>query len=104
MCFIVHKTTSKLECVILTTLYLVGAENTDSWCARKGGLQCTFPLDVLMVHSSALTIFDDGEHLMCCGFSLGETVRIGILEFIIDCLVVSVSLLGGMTQTLPSWA
>jgi hypothetical protein len=29
MCFVVHKTTSELECVILTTLYLVGAKNTD---------------------------------------------------------------------------
>jgi hypothetical protein len=29
MCFIVHKTTSELEHVILTTLYLTGAKNTD---------------------------------------------------------------------------
>jgi hypothetical protein len=28
VCFVVHKTTSKLECTILTTLYFVGAENT----------------------------------------------------------------------------
>jgi hypothetical protein len=36
--FIVHKTTSELECTILTTLYLVGAKNIDSWCTRKGDL------------------------------------------------------------------
>ncbi len=29
MCFIVHKTTSELEHVIVTTLYLTGAKNTD---------------------------------------------------------------------------
>jgi hypothetical protein len=34
MCFVVCKATSELEHVILTTLYLVGVENTDSWRAR----------------------------------------------------------------------
>jgi hypothetical protein len=29
MCFVVRKTTSKLECAILTTLYLAGAKNTN---------------------------------------------------------------------------
>jgi hypothetical protein len=29
--FIVRKTTSKLECVILTTVYLTGAKNTDKY-------------------------------------------------------------------------
>jgi hypothetical protein len=29
MCFIVHKTTLELEHMILTTLYLAGAKNTD---------------------------------------------------------------------------
>jgi hypothetical protein len=29
MCFVIHKTTSKLQRVILTTMYLVGAKNTD---------------------------------------------------------------------------
>jgi hypothetical protein len=29
MCFIVHKTNSELERAFLTTLYFVGAENTD---------------------------------------------------------------------------
>jgi hypothetical protein len=31
MCFIVHKTTSKLERAILTTLYLVSAKNTNNF-------------------------------------------------------------------------
>jgi hypothetical protein len=38
-----------------------------------------------MVHSSTLAIATDGEHLMCDGFSLDETIRFGSLEFIIDC-------------------
>jgi hypothetical protein len=33
VCFIVRKTTSELERVILTTLCLAGAKNTNSWHA-----------------------------------------------------------------------
>jgi hypothetical protein len=50
MCFIIHKTTSELERVILTILYLAGAKNTNCWHAKKGDLQRAFPLDVPMVH------------------------------------------------------
>jgi hypothetical protein len=39
VCFVVHKTTSELEHVILTTLYFVATKNTDSWCVRKEDLQ-----------------------------------------------------------------
>jgi hypothetical protein len=70
--------------MILTTLYLVGTKNTDSWCARKGDSQCAFPLDVPMVPSSAITVATDGKHLTCGGFSLGETACIGKFEFIVD--------------------
>jgi hypothetical protein len=38
-----------------------------------------------MVHSSALTVTTDNEHMPCDGFSLGETVHFGSLEFITDC-------------------
>jgi hypothetical protein len=69
----------------LTTLYLVGAKNTDSWHARKGDLQRAFPLDVLMVPTSALTIVANGERLSCDVFSLSKTIRFGSLEFITDC-------------------
>jgi hypothetical protein len=34
VCFIVRKTASELEHVILTTLYFASAEHTDSWRAR----------------------------------------------------------------------
>jgi hypothetical protein len=84
MCFVVHKTTSELEHAILTTLYLAGAKNTFIWPARKGDLQCAFPLDILMVPSSMITITTDGECLMCGGFTLGKTVYLGSIEFIAD--------------------
>jgi hypothetical protein len=38
-----------------------------------------------MVHSSTLAVTTDGEHLIRGGFSLGETVHFGSLEFIVDC-------------------
>jgi hypothetical protein len=38
-----------------------------------------------MVHSSALTVSTNGECLTCSGFSLGETICFGSLEFITDC-------------------
>jgi hypothetical protein len=82
VCFVVLKTTSEQECMILTTLYLTGAKNTDSWRARKGDLQHAFPLNVLMVPSSGIAA--NGEHLMSGEFSHCETVRLGNFEFIIN--------------------
>jgi hypothetical protein len=61
---------------------LVSAKSIDSWRARKGDLQRAFSLDVLMVLSSALTVVADCERLSCGGFSLGETIHFGSLEFI----------------------
>jgi hypothetical protein len=31
VCFVIHKTTSELECTILTTLYLAIAKNTENF-------------------------------------------------------------------------
>jgi hypothetical protein len=84
VCYVVHKTTSELECMILTTPFLAGAKNIDSWCARKGELQCAFPLDVPMVPTSVITVAADGERLSCGGFSLGESVCFWNFEFIAD--------------------
>jgi hypothetical protein len=70
--------------VILTILYLAGAKNTDSWCARKGDLKRATPLDVLMVPSSSIAIVADGKCLACGGFSLGEPVHLVNFEFITD--------------------
>jgi hypothetical protein len=69
----------------LTALYLAGAKNTDSWCARKGDLQCAFPLDIPMVASSVLAVAADDEQMSCGGFSLNESIHFGSLEFIADC-------------------
>jgi hypothetical protein len=44
-------------------------------------LQHAFPLDVLMVPSSALTFSTDVEHFTCGGFSIGEIVLLGSFEF-----------------------
>jgi hypothetical protein len=84
MCFEVHQTTLELKLVILTTMYLANAKNTDSWHAGKGDLQRAFPLDVLMVPSYVITIAADGEHLTSGGLSLSKTVRHGNFKFITD--------------------
>jgi hypothetical protein len=60
-------------------------ENTDSWCSRKGDLQRAFHLDVLMVTTFAHVISTTGERLICGGFSFGEMVPFGSLEFIANC-------------------
>jgi hypothetical protein len=82
--FIVLKITVELEHVILTILYFTGAENTNSWYVRKGDLQRLFPLNILMVPSCTLIVSTDGEHLMCGGISVDETVHFVSLEFIVD--------------------
>jgi hypothetical protein len=56
----------------------------DSWCTRKEDWQHAFPLDILMVPSSAITVTTTDERLACGGFSLGETVCLGNFEFITD--------------------
>jgi hypothetical protein len=81
--FVVRKTFSEEECTILTTLILK-VEKTNSWCARKGDLQRAFPLNVLMILASAITVVADGECLTCSGFSLGKTVHLRNFEFIVD--------------------
>jgi hypothetical protein len=63
---------------------LAGAKYTDSWRTRKGDLQRAFPLDVMMVPSSMITVTADGERLTCGGFSLGVTIHLGSIEFIVD--------------------
>jgi hypothetical protein len=86
MCFIVHKTTSELECVILTTQYLVGAKNNDNWCARKGDLQRAFLLDVLMITSLKLSFITNGDNTTSVGLAPGETIHFDSLEFTADLL------------------
>jgi hypothetical protein len=66
--------------VILTTLHLASAKDTNSWHARKVDLQHAFPLDVPMVPSLVLTIVADGECLSCDVSSLIETTGIRSLK------------------------
>jgi hypothetical protein len=84
VCFVVRKTTSEQEHAILTTLYLPDVKNIDSWRARKGHLQRSFPLDVLMIPSSVVTVAANGECLTCGGFSLSETICLRNFGFITD--------------------
>jgi hypothetical protein len=84
VCFVVRKTISEQECVILTTLYVAGAKNTDSWHAWLGNLHHAFPLDIPMVPSSALAVATNGECFSCIAFSLSETIHFGSLVFITD--------------------
>jgi hypothetical protein len=83
VCFIVRKTTSELEHVILTTMFML-VKNINRWCARKGCLQHAFPLNVSMVLSSALIVTYESQRLMCGGFSLSETIFLMSFKFIAD--------------------
>jgi hypothetical protein len=47
-------------------------------------LQRAFPLDIPMVPSFVLAVSNDGERLACGGFSSGETIHFGGVEFIVD--------------------
>jgi hypothetical protein len=47
-------------------------------------LERAFPLVVLMVLSSVITVTADGERLTCGGFPLSETIFLGNFEFITD--------------------
>jgi hypothetical protein len=68
----------------LTTSYLAGAKNTNNWHTKKGDLQRTFPLDVLMVPSPNLSFVSNGNHTIGIGLALGSTIRFGSLDFTTD--------------------
>jgi hypothetical protein len=70
--------------MILTTLYLAGAKNTDSWHARMGDLQRTFPLDVPMVASPRLSFITNDNNPTDIGLAPGSAIHFGSLEFITD--------------------
>jgi hypothetical protein len=68
----------------LTTLYLVGVKNIDSWRSRKGDLQRAFPPNVLMVPSLAFIATTGDKCLPNHVSSPGRTIHFGSLEFITD--------------------
>jgi hypothetical protein len=82
--FLVRKTTSEQERAILTTLYLAGAKNTDSWHVRKGDLQRAFPLNIPMVPSPKLSFVTNGNSQTDIGLTPGSTIHFGSLEFTAD--------------------
>jgi hypothetical protein len=84
VCFIICKITLELEHTILATLYLAGAKNTYSWRAKKGDLQCAFPLEVLIVYSLKLSFVANTNNPTSIGLTPGETIWFGSLEFTVD--------------------
>jgi hypothetical protein len=99
----VHETTVELEMHDIDHPIISQCRKHRQLVHLKGGFAACFPLDVLMVHSSTLTIATTRECLTCGGFSLGETIHFGSLEFITDYFN-SMSLSpGGATQVPSSW-
>jgi hypothetical protein len=60
MCFVVHKTTSELERVILTTLHLVGAKNTNM-ILQGSGVEAAVLGGVDIYVRSAVPLRNDAE-------------------------------------------
>jgi hypothetical protein len=63
---------------------LASAENTDSWCVRKGDLQRAILLDVLMVPPQKVSFVANGNNPANIGLTLGSTIYFGSLEFTTD--------------------
>jgi hypothetical protein len=84
VCFVVRKTTLEQEHAILTTLYLAGAKNTDSWRVEKGDLQRVFSLDVPMVPSPKLSFVANGNNPTGVSLAPGSTIHFDSLEFTAD--------------------
>jgi hypothetical protein len=59
-------------------------KNTNSCRARKGDLQCAFPLDVLIVYLPKLSFVANGNNLTSIGLAPGKTTCFRSLEFIAD--------------------
>jgi hypothetical protein len=80
----VHETNSKLESHDLLDSVICWCKKYRLLVRQEGRFVACFSLNVLIVHSSSLTVTTDGEYLTYGGFSLGEIVHFGSLEFITD--------------------
>jgi hypothetical protein len=80
---VVPETTSEQETRDLDHLVICRCKKHRQLSCQVGAFVVCFPLNVPIVHSSTLTVGTNRERLMCGGFSLGETVCFGSLEFII---------------------
>jgi hypothetical protein len=82
---VVRETTLELETRDLDHRVICRCIKHRRLAHQEGRFAACFSLDVLMVHSSMLTIATNGERLTCGGFSLGKTIHFESLEFITDC-------------------
>jgi hypothetical protein len=83
-CVLVHKTNSKLGTRDLAYLVICRYRKHRQLACQEGEFVACFPLYVSMVHSPKLVITANEGHQIDSGFTLGETIRIGSLEFIDD--------------------
>jgi hypothetical protein len=51
---------------------------------QEGEFGACFTLNVSLVHSPKLTVIANDEHQPGVGFPLGDNIRFGSLEFIVD--------------------
>jgi hypothetical protein len=70
--------------MILTTIYLAGAKNTDSWHTMMGDLQCAFSQAVSMIPPK-LSFITNSNNPTDVGLAPGSTIHFGSLEFIANC-------------------
>jgi hypothetical protein len=80
---VVHKTTLEQETRDLDHHVICQCRKYRQLVCQVGGFAACFPPNILMVYSSTLAVTTDGGCLMCSGFSLGENIHFGCLEFII---------------------
>jgi hypothetical protein len=84
VCFVVHKTTSKLEHVILTTLFLSVLKTPTVGAPGRGICSTLFSLDILIVTSPKVSFVANGINLTGASLAPGKTIQFSYLEFTAD--------------------
>jgi hypothetical protein len=80
--FVVCKTTLKLETRDLVDPIICRCRKHRQLACQEGGFVACFPLNVSLVHSPKPTLVANGSNLAGVGFTVGETICFGSLEFI----------------------